>query len=384
MKFLNYILVYALFLSSCSGGQDNESASAVNVAEDVPETVAITKEQLETIDLQLSNMKMHNISSTIKANGYLDVPPQNKAVISPMITGYVRKVNFLVGDVVKKGQVVAELESMEFVDLQQQYIEVKSQLAYLIDDYERQKLLRDQDAVSRKKYLQAEADYRKAESLQNSLKAKLHMLGANFNQLDKGNILQIVYMRTPIDGSIKTLNMVIGRHVDPSEEIYEIVNTDHLHLELKVYERDITKVRKGQKVSFIIPSISDQPFDGEVFLVGEDLTEDKRSINVHVHVNEEDGPFMVGMYANATIATSGNESYTLPQTAIVVDDNREFVFRQVNSDNGNMRFEKVQVLTGIEAEGLVELTNYEKLSEEDQIVTKGAFYLLNAFATGGN
>jgi cobalt-zinc-cadmium efflux system membrane fusion protein len=384
MKFLKYILAYALFLSSCAGEENNESTSAVSAVEDAPGTVTITKEQLETIDLQLSTMKLNNISSTIKANGYLDVPPQNKAVISPMITGYVRKVNFLVGDVVKKGQVVAELESMEFVDLQQQYLEVKSQLSYLIDDYDRQKLLRDQDAVSRKKYLQAEADYRRAESLQNSLKAKLRMLGTNLNQLDEGDIQQIVYMHTPISGSIKTLNMVIGRHVDPSEEIYEIVNTDHLHLELKVYERDITKVRKGQKVLFIIPSISEHPFEGEVFLVGEDLTEDKRSINVHVHVNEEDGPFIVGMYANATIATSGNESHTLPQTAIVVDDNREFVFRQISSGDGSMRFEKVPVLTGVEAEGLVELTNYENLSKDDQIVTKGAFYLLNAFAIGEN
>jgi cobalt-zinc-cadmium efflux system membrane fusion protein len=173
---------------------------------------------------------------------------------------------------------------------------------------------------------------------------------------------------------------VIGRHVDPSEEIYEIVNAEHLHLELSVYEKDITKIRKGQSVWFTIPNVKHERYAGEVFLVGKDLAEDKRSINVHVHFNENEGAFAVGMYANASIAVSESEVNALPETAIVVDGEKEFVFRKVSSDSESITFEKISVETGIEAGGFVELLATEQLRANDEFVVNGAFYLLNAFS----
>lgn len=379
MNTTKYIII-GFLIFSCAGEKVKEDTASADVAGSSPNTVTLTEKQNETIQIEIGKMEQRNLSSEVKANGFLDVPPQNKAVISPMITGYVHKLNFLVGDNVKKGQVMAELESMEFVDLQQRLLELKNQLVYLREDYDRQQLLRDQDAVSKKKFLMAEVEYKTAETARRGLESKLQMLGVNLNELENGKIASVLRLKAPISGSVKKLHSVIGRHVDPSEEIYEIVNAEHLHLELSVYEKDITKIRKGQSVWFTIPNVKHQRYAGEVFLVGKDLAEDKRSINVHVHFNENEGAFAVGMYANASIAVSESEVNSLPVTAIVVDGEKEFVFRKVSSDSESITFEKISVETGIEAGGFVELLATEQLRANDEFVVNGAFYLLNAFS----
>ncbi len=384
MKAIKHILLGCLLITACSGEKGSEQINSPNPLTQSDNTVVLTPHQVETIKLEIGKPVERSLSAEIKANGYFDVPPENNAMISPMISGYVRKVNFLVGNDVKKGQVMAELESMEYIDLQQKYIELLARIGYLKDEYERQKLLVDQDAVSKKQYLKAEVDYKTAASEIEGLHSKLELLGVNFKNLEESKIESRLLVRAPITGSVKALSAMIGRHVDPAEEIFEIVNTDHLHLELKVYEKDITKVKKGQKVWFSVPSIHSKSYEGEVFLVGKDLSEDKRSINVHVHVEENDAPFAVGMYVNASIAIGSTTSYTLPVTAVVVDSNKQFVFKKTKESDAGIGFEKVPVEIGLEKDGFVEIMMRDGLSPEDNLVTKGAFYLLNAFAIGEN
>jgi cobalt-zinc-cadmium efflux system membrane fusion protein len=348
--------------------------------EEKSQTVVLSAEQVSAIKIKSGKMEQRSIKNVIKANGYLDVPPQNKAVVSPMITGYVRKINFLVGDNVRKGQVMAELQSLEFIEMQQEFATLNAQIEFLKDDFERQKILRDQDAVSRKKYMTAEADYKTTASALKGLRAKLELLGVDFEKIELGYMASSILLRAPISGSVKKLNTVIGKHVDPSEELFEIVDPEHLHLELSVFEKDVSRVKKGQSIWFVVPSLSRQVFEGEIFLVGKDMAENKRSINVHVHINEDEADFEVGMYANASIVIEDNSTYTLPVTAVVMDGNTEYIFRQTRLDDQKFSYEKIAVLTGNESDGIVEITDFTDLKPEDEIVSEGAFYLLNAFS----
>ena len=382
MNKILYIIAILLLSTSCGDEKEKLQSSIAPPAPMQDHTVILSEEQVNAIKIKSGKIEKRNITDVIKANGYLDVPPQNKAVISPMITGYVRKINFLLGDNVAKGQIMAELESMEFIDLQQQYVELNARIVYLKEDFERQKLLRDQDAVSRKTYLMAEVDYQTAASTLKALKSKLELLEVNVDKLNKGEVASRILLKAPISGSVKKMNTVMGRHVDPSEEIFEIIDPEHLHLELSVFENDVPKVKKGQKVWFVVPSMKNQVFEGEIFLVGKDLSEEKRSINVHVHIDEDQAEFGVGMYANATIVIEDNSSYTLPVTSVVIDGNLEYIFRQTKQNDSQFLYEKISITTGIEANGLVEITDIGSIKPGDEIVTEGAFYLLNAFLGG--
>ena len=148
---------------------------------------------------------------------------------------------------------------------------------------------------------------------------------------------------------------------------------------MSVYEKDVIKVKKGQKVWYKIPNLKDHIFEGEVFLVGKDLSEDKRSINVHVHIDEDEAQFTVGMYVNASIVIEDAPSYTLPVTAVVVDGTRKYIFKKSEISAERIVFSKFPVFTGLESDGLVELTSMNGLTLADDIVIDGAFYLLNAF-----
>ncbi|MDZ7608665.1 MAG: efflux RND transporter periplasmic adaptor subunit [Cyclobacteriaceae bacterium] len=380
MKTIQYISLLMLLTVACSEQKQNVPAekSAINpVAEN---DVVLTPEQVSAINIQTGHIAKVNMKNVIKANGYFDVPPQNNAVVSPMIPGYVRQINFLIGDNVKKGQVLAELESMEFIDIQQQYVEINARLAFLKEEYDRQILLQEKDAISRKQFLTVEADYKTTLSMMDGLKSKLSLIGVNFEELGQGKIEQRFFLRSPITGSVKKMNTVVGRFAAPPEELYEIVDTDHLHIELNVYEKDVLKVKKGQKVWFKVPSQATTIYEGEVFLVGQDLSEDKRAINVHVHIHGNTADFTVGMYANASIVIEDNPSLTLPVTAIVTVGTNKYLFKKESTSADGVTFKKVQVFTGIESEGLIELTGMDQLTEEDEIVTDGAFYLLNAFS----
>jgi len=234
--------------------------------------------------------------------------------------------------------------------------------------------------VSRKQFLTVEADYKTALSTFDGLKSKLSLIGVNFDALGQGNIDQRFSLRSPITGSVKKMNTVVGRFAAPSEELFEIVDTDHLHLELNVYEKDVLKVKKGQRVWFKVPSQATTIYEGEVLLVGQDLSEDKRAIDVHVHIHGNTSDFTVGMYANASIVIEDNPSFTLPVTAIVTEGTNKYLFKKETPSGEGVMFTKVQVYTGIESEGLIELSSIDQLTEEDDIVIDGAFYLLNAFS----
>jgi membrane fusion protein, heavy metal efflux system len=383
MKAITYIFFGVLMISACTGGKEKPTEISADQISDT-QVITLTPAQVEAIKIKTGKMVRRNLAKEIRANGYLEVPPQNRAVISPMITGYVRKVNFLVGDNVRKGQVMAELESMEYIDLQQQYLELNSRIPFLEEDYNRQKLLRDQDAVSRKTSLLAEVNYNTTLASLDGLRAKLNMLGIDLQKLGNGEIETRLMLKTPISGSVRAINVSLGEHVAPSEVIYEVVNTEHLHLELSVYEQDVIKVKKGQKVWFSIPSIQGKHFEGEVFLVGRDLSQDKRSVNVHVHIDESAGPFSVGMYANASIVMEESSSLTLPVTAFVVQNENKYIFRKVAESEDGITFRKMKVTTGIEKDDQTELLIFEGITPEDDIVTSGAFYLFNAFSVGEN
>ena len=382
MNKLRYIIFVLILSMACSNEKEQDQTEVKATTSGSVNSVDLTPGQVSAIKLRLGHIEKRNLTNVIKANGYLDVPPQNNAVISPMITGYVRKINFLVGDNVKKGQTMAELESMDYIDMQQQYIELNARIAFLKEEYDRQKLLREQDAVSKKKYLMAEVDHKIAISTLDGLISKLNLLGVNFNKLNEGKIEPRILLKAPISGSVKKLNTVIGKHVDPSEEIFEIVNPEHLHLELNVYEKDVIKVKKGQKVLYKIPNLKEHIFEGKVFLVGKDLSEDKRSINVHVHIDEDEAQFTVGMYVNASIVIEDAPSYTLPVTAVVVDGTKEYIFKRSEISTERIVFSKFPVITGLESDGLIELTSMDDLTLADDIVIDGAFYLLNAFTEG--
>lgn len=371
---LKIIFAFVLLLFLSCGNKSSEE-----VIESVTDNrqITTTQAQFESEQMVLGKLSSQRFEHTISASGMIDVPPQNKANISTFMGGYIVKTPLLVGDRVMKGQLLVSLENTEYVELQQQYLEVAEQLTYLKNEFDRQKTLYDEKISSQKNYLQAESNYKSSFAHYNGLKKKLQMLNINPINVDKGQFTSTINLYAPIEGNVSKVNVSNGSYVSPADIILELVDTDHIHLELSVFEKDIMHIKKGQKIRFKIPEASNETFEAEVHLVGTTIDETTRRVKIHGHLIKEDEPFVVGMFAEANIITNNEEHLALPNSAILGLDNKYFVLVLENSANGNYSFEKLLVETGETSESYTQILNTEAI-EGKKILLKGTDKLLLA------
>src|SRR5690606_35259238 len=184
----------------------------------------------------------------------------------------------LIGNIVKKGEVLVSLENPEFIQMQQEYLEAVEQLAYLKSEYDRQKTLLAERITSQKNFLKAESDYKRNLAIYNGLRKKLRMLNISPENAEKGILTPEATIYAPISGYVTAVNVSIGQYVSPSEIIMEIVNTDHIHVELSVFEKDILNIKKNQEIRFRIPEVSKEYYEAEVYLVGTSIDPKNRTV----------------------------------------------------------------------------------------------------------
>jgi cobalt-zinc-cadmium efflux system membrane fusion protein len=305
----------------------------------------------------------------------IDVPPENRAVVNTTMGGYIKTTPFLEGDVVKKGQPLVTLENPEFVTMQQEYMEVKEQLNYLEAEFDRQKTMLEENITSQKNYLQAESSYKTAMAKYNGLRKQLTMLNISPSRVENGDITSIITLYAPIDGSITKVNVSKGTYVSPATSIMEIIDNAHIHLELSVFEKDIMKVKKGQKIAFKIPEASDKTYEAEVHLVGTTLNEN-RTIKVHGHPLDDSTHFLTGMFVNADIIVAESNAKVLPESTIVEIEGESYVLVLDETNDTDYFFNQVKVDIGNTVNGYTELKNNTAFKATDQLLVKGAFGLI--------
>ena len=370
-----YILTLFALLFNCENSKTNNKIPLEESVLD--ETIELSKAQFESQNMKLGEIKNQSFKNTIKTSGFIDVPPQNKASVSSYFEGYIKKTPLLIGDVVKKGQLVVSLIHPSYIEIQQNYMEVSEQLAYLKSEFERQKTLFEENITSQKNFLKAQSIYKSNLAHHNGLKQKLKMMNINPKSVEKGNISSTINLYAPISGSISKVNVSNGSYVSASSQIIEIINTEHTHLELSVFEKDILDIKKGQLIEFTIPESSSKIFKAEVHLVGTSIDETNRTIKVHGHINDENElHFIMGMFIEANIIIEDINSFALPKHAVKTSDNLSYALALKNQINENYSFEKVNLETGKENENYIEILNADKFKGY-KFLTSGAFMLLS-------
>ncbi|WP_299105766.1 efflux RND transporter periplasmic adaptor subunit [uncultured Winogradskyella sp.] len=369
-----YIILFSMVFLAC-GNEKNNDTEVVSTKED-HDHITITKAQFDSEKMVFGNLSEFDFNESINVNGMIDVPPQNKSSISTFIGGYITKTPLLIGNEVKKGQLLVTLQNPEYVEIQQNYLEVAEQLNYLKSEFNRQKTLFDEQITSEKNYLKAESTYKSNLAHYNGLRKKLQMMNISPKRVEQGQISSSINLYAPIEGYVTKVNVSNGTYVSPSDVILEIVDTDHIHLELSVFEKDIMNVKKGQKIKFKIPEASEDTFTAEVHLVGTTIDDENRQVKVHGHVDNEDANFIVGMFVEAEIITESARKMGLPKEALVIleDGTYALVLEEENNDKYNLK--KVKLSIGKETENAVEVLNPEMLMN-NQILIKSIGMLLN-------
>ena len=368
------LVVQVMLLFSCGEKKNTETSSAQ--AEAADGSITITKEQFNTSSMALGRLEEKPFPVTIQTNGMIDVPPENRAVVSATMGGYIKKTPLLIGNSVKKGQLLVTIENPEFIILQQEYMEVQQQLNYLKAEYTRQQTLREENITSQKSFLKAESDFKTTNARYNGLKKQLTMINISPAQVEAGNISSIASIYAPISGSITKMNVTKGTYVSPASPILEIIDNNHIHLELSVFEKDIMKIKKGQQIRFRIPEASEEIFKAEVYLIGTSIGEN-RTIKIHGHLHEEGkNNFLTGMFVDAGIVTENTTAKGLPSEAIVALEGKFYVLRTTGTKDTEYTFEPLEVQPGNTVDDFTEIINAAAFLESDTFLTKGAFDVL--------
>jgi cobalt-zinc-cadmium efflux system membrane fusion protein len=329
-KITGFIIIIILFvitaLPSCSTKPETaEAAPEEEAARDEVREVQLSKEQFDNSHIKTGAIENRNLNAILKVSGKLDVPPQNLVSVSAPIGGFLISTEMLEGKHVVKGEVVAVIEHPEIAQLQQNFIEAKSKYDLLEQELERQQELNKQNVNSAKVLQQTQSDFNIAQAQYRSLEEKIRMAGINKANVLKGNISGMLTVVSPITGFVTKVNVNVGKMVNQQDVMFEIVDTEHLHAELTVFEKDITKIKVGQKVRFTLADNPAQELSATVHLIGRSF-DDSRSVRIHCHLDAENTDLLPGMFINAVIELEGMRVNSVPADAIVKENGKDFIF----------------------------------------------------------
>jgi cobalt-zinc-cadmium efflux system membrane fusion protein len=403
-KLKNIFLAVSTFLLifSCVKGPAEETTIEEH-HEDEETVVELTDAQIKTAGVLLGSIEQKQISGTVRVNGVLDVPPQQLVSVSAPLGGFLKATSLLEGSRVRNGQVIATVENLDFIQIQQDYLEAKGNFESAKADYKRQQTLATENVNSEKTLQQAKTNFTTWQAKYNGLRAKLNVLNLNIGSIEEGNIKSSINLYSPINGYVTEVNVNVGKFVSPTDVLFEIVDTEHLHAELIVFEKDVRKLKLGQKVRFTLANETKERM-ATVYLIGREIGKD-RTIQIHCHIDEEDKELLPGMYLNAVVETGGAQVAALPDDAIIDYQGKKYIFillegagateggphtegspqRQTeDTQKEREHFKMTAIETGHSELGYTEVVSTEILKlGEAKIVIEGAYSLLSKMKNSG-
>jgi cobalt-zinc-cadmium efflux system membrane fusion protein len=385
-----FLLVY--LMDSCNSADSKKMGkntdTTINDSVDQSKIVELSQLQYQTIKVVLGKMEKKDLKSVVKANGYLKLPPQRFASVSTFMGGVVKNIYVIEGNYVKKGQVLATIEHPDFTRIQEEYLKTKDNLIFIQKDYERQKILYNNNITSGKVFQQTEANYQSQLSKLASLTDQLKKLSISLDELEKKKIVSQIPIKAPFSGYINKINISIGSFAEPVKTIFELVDNSHIHAELMVYEQDWYKVKAGQNISFYLPNEKDLEIVGKIFAVGKSFDPITRALGVHAEiVNNEKIGLVPGVYVNGLIDVGKARVNALPVRAVVESGEKKYVFvfkkKEKRNNENYYIYEMKEVETGVTELEFTEVSPLEDISNSANIVINGAYYLLSQLKNTG-
>jgi cobalt-zinc-cadmium efflux system membrane fusion protein len=385
------IACLAVTLASCN----EKKAEEAQEEEKETTEVALTESQYKTVGIETGIVEDRNLNKVIKANGYTTVPPQNSAEVSTLIGGTVKDIFVLEGTYVNKGKVLATIQNLEVIEMQEDYQSAVANVEFLQLEYNRQKTLSEENVNPRKTFQEVKAKLAAERARAQAAKNKLDALHVN----TKG-ATSVVPIVSPINGFVGKINIAKGAFANTGVSLFEVVENSQMHLDLNVYEKDLGSISVGQVIDFVLTNQSNKSIKGKIFGINKSFSNESKTVAVHARIDPADAKGLIpGMYVSANINITNATVPALPKDAVVRNADKYFVFVQEEghaeekhehkagekeeAHEEEIHFKAVEVIPGTTDLGFTEVKFVDKIDSQSKIVTKGAFYLLSAMKGGG-
>ncbi len=387
------LLTITILFAACNSKETKVETAVADVHD--PTLVAFTQDQYNAVNVQLGKVTITNLGNYIKASGTIDVPPSQSISITSPYGGTVKSTSVIEGKYINEGQVIATIENPEFLQMQQDYLESSSQLSFLKQDLARQEELVKENIAARKSLQKATSEYNSMVARVEGLKSKLRLANINPTSVKPGNFTSRVSIHAPISGYVTHVYANVGKYVGPNEVLADMASTKNIFAKIRVFEKDLSKIKMGQTVRFKATGDSIER-NAKVFLIGKDIDAD-RTIQVSAQILDRSPNLIPGMFINAIVEVGAAETTALPQQAVVQAGGTNYIFvleenntdtaaANEKSENNNsknadekstIKFRRVEVGAGVTENGFTAITLPAKFNMESKVVVKGAYDLLS-------
>ncbi|MDZ7723855.1 MAG: efflux RND transporter periplasmic adaptor subunit [candidate division KSB1 bacterium] len=368
--------------------------------------VVITERQMQSADIQLGSIQTRHLSDQIEVFGEIVLPPSARATLSAVVGGVVRDIQVIEGDYVSKGDILTYIEHPDVAELQKDYLQALVQSEYLRTEYERQKQLFEDQVGAARDFQKAKAEYFSNQVLVGGLKQKLKLMYIDPETLSPETMTNRYAVQTPISGYVADVNVNTGLHIAPQQSLAMIMDTNQLHIDLRVYENDMPKIHTGQRLVFTLANQSKfDIFEGSIMKTARQIDPQRRTALVHASIADPQDSMLPGMPVWAHIQAGGEKAAVLPEEAFVTDQGTDYVFQlvSVSGEEGHHTgethaghaehapepppeyvFEKLHVKTGLSGGGYITVRFETPVSEQAQFAVHNAQALLSEMKKGGD
>lgn len=368
-------------ISSCKQKADKEEAKKEEKQTgDSTSFATLTVKQLQTIGVSFGEIEQKQLTASLRANGILNVPNQNKAIVNSLYSGVVKTLLVQTGSYVQKGQTIATIANPQYIQMQEEFLTLDSKIKMAELEYGRQRELNAGNAGALRNLQQAETDLKALKTRHASLQKQLQLMNVNTASLSNGNMITTLEIKSPIGGVVSNVIAKIGSFVDANNAIAEIVDNSQLHLDLFVYEKDWKKLRENQLIHFTITNDPGREYDARIFSIGSAFESGSKTIPVHAMVQGNKTGLIDGMNITASVSLGKATMDAVPVDAIVSFQGRDYIFVETNRTGNDsshiVQFERIPVAKGTTDIGYSEITPLKPVSVGSKIVVKGAFFIL--------
>ncbi len=341
--------------------------------------IPLSRRQMAAVDIRMGEVEPRELDAVLHVNGTLVLRPQNVGNVTSLMDGVVKSVLVSEGENVNRGQIVATIENTEVVSMQREYYTASEECSAAFADMKRQRQLSEGGAGVKKNLQQAEKQYRVAQANMTGIGRQLTQMGINIVNVAKGHFTTVFPLRAPISGTISKINASIGSYANMQTPLMTIRNNNALECDLNVFEKDIDKIKSGDRVLISLTNQGNKTVTGRVYGTNEYFNDNTKAVAVHVKLDKnENVKLIAGMYVSGQIATGRQRCNTLPSRAIVNTDGKQYIFalnKGKKNKDADYEFSRHEVTTGVSQDGFTQVELCKHIGKDTKIVTDNAFYL---------
>jgi cobalt-zinc-cadmium efflux system membrane fusion protein len=377
-RFVLVLLVLSACGSKSAEGEKKTEAKEEGSAaeEENKDLIRLTQAQMATAKISVAPAQRRSETAAIRATGEIEPPDDGVARIGPKVAGRVARLLKGVGDPVKKGELLANVDSPDLGRAKADYISAAAGAKVTKEAADRERALFEKKISSEKDWRQAEADATRARAEKDAAEVRLHTLGisdAQLGNMGEGQHFASSFgVNSPIEGVVVERPVTVGQLAQPQDTMFVVMDLRNVWVLADVYERDLPQVAVGQQVIAHVPTWKERNFTGTVANIGAIIERKSRAVKIRVVMPNPDGALKPGMFATVEIAGTQGSPHAgiyIPASAVQRDGIHNLVF--VQREPGAYEARRVQI--GQEGPEWMEIMN--GVAEGDQVVVSGSFAL---------